>query len=171
MELQYEYRVGIGTDIHKLEPERTLKLGGVEIPFEMGLVGHSDGDVVLHAVIDAILGASGLGDIGTLFPSSDPQLKGIDSRELVLTVRELYRKHGWEIGNADLIIHAEQPRLEGYKGQIKRCVSGLLDVDFAHVNVKAKTHEGMGPVGMGRAIEATAVVLMRRRIKTGLGKP
>lgn len=168
MDLQYEYRVGIGTDVHKLAPELALKLGGVEIPFDMGLVGHSDGDVVLHAVIDAILGATGMGDIGTLFPSSDPELKGIDSRELVLTVRELYRKQGWELINADLIIHAEQPRLEPHKGQIKRCVSGLLDIDFANVNVKAKTHEGMGPVGMGRAIESTVVVLMRRRLKRTL---
>ena len=165
MEFQYDYRVGIGTDIHKLVPDLPLKLGGVEIPFEMGLLGHSDGDVVLHAVIDAILGATGLGDIGTLFPSSDPQLKGVDSRDLMLTVRELYRKQGWEIVNLDLIIHAERPRMEPHKGQIKRCVSGLLDVDFANVNVKAKTHEGMGPVGFGRAIETSAVVLMRRRIK------
>lgn len=168
MDVQYEYRVGIGTDIHRLAPNLTLKLGGVEVPFELGLVGHSDGDVVLHAVIDAILGASGLGDIGTLFPSSDPQLKGVDSRELVLTVRELYRRHGWEIVNLDLIIHAERPRLEPHKGQIKRCVSGLLDIDFAHVNVKAKTHEGLGPVGAVEAIESTVVVLMRRRLKRTL---
>ena len=168
IDVQYEYRVGIGTDIHKLVPERPLILGGVEIPFELGLLGHSDGDVVLHAVIDAVLGATGLGDIGTLFPSSDPELKDVDSRELVLTVRELYKRQGWEIVNADLVIHVEQPRMEPHKGQIKRSVSGLLDVDFANVSVKAKTNEGMGPVGFGRAIESTVVVLMRRRIKRTL---
>ena len=116
----------------------------------------------------AILGASGLGDIGTLFPSSDPELKGMDSREMVLTVRELYQKHGWELVNVDLIIHVERPRMEPHKGQIKRCVSGLLDIDFANVNVKAKTAEGMGPVGFGRAIESTVAVMMRRRLKRTL---
>ena len=165
MELRYEYRTGIGTDIHKLVEERKLRLGGIEVPFELGLLGHSDGDVVLHAVIDALLGAAGMGDIGMLFPDTDPQYKNVDSRDLVLLVREQLLREKWEIVNIDIIIHAEQPRLEKFKGQIKRCVSGLLDIDFANVNVKAKTNEGLGPVGFGKAIASTVSVLLQRKVK------
>ncbi|MHC5083009.1 MAG: 2-C-methyl-D-erythritol 2,4-cyclodiphosphate synthase [Planctomycetota bacterium] len=166
--LNYEYRTGIGTDVHRLVPERPLILGGVEIPFNLGLLAHSDGDVVLHAVIDAILGAISLGDIGTIFPDTDPQWKDVDSRELVLRVREKYKKDRWEVVNLDLIIHAERPKLGAFKGQMKRAIAGLIDTDFANVNVKAKTNEGLDAVGEGLAIAATASILMRRRIKRTL---
>jgi 2C-methyl-D-erythritol 2,4-cyclodiphosphate synthase len=141
--MQYEYRTGIGTDIHKLVSDRPLLLGGVQVPFELGLLGHSDGDVVLHAVIDAVLGAAALGDIGTLFPDTDPELKDVDSRQL----------------------HAQLPKLGPYKGQIKRRVAGLLETDFANVNIKAKTNEGLDAVGEGRAIACTTTVLLKRRLK------
>ena len=163
--VQYEYRTGIGTDIHKLVSDRPLLLGGVQVPFELGLLGHSDGDVVLHAVIDAVLGAAALGDIGTLFPDTDPQLKDIDSQQLVLQVRELVQEHHWEVVNLDVIVHAQSPKLGPYKGQIKRQIAGLLETDFANVNIKAKTNEGLDAVGEGRAIACTTTVLLQRRLK------
>ena len=166
--LQYEYRTGIGTDIHQLIAERPLMLGGIHVPFELGLLAHSDGDVVLHAVIDALLGATGLGDIGTLFPDTEPAWKGIESSELVLRTREQIKIHRWEVVNLDVTIHAEQPKLGAYKGQIKREIAGLLETDFANVNIKAKTNEGLDAVGEGRAIASTAMVLLRRRIKRTL---
>lgn len=163
--IQYEYRTGIGTDIHRLVPNRPLILGGVHIPFELGLLAHSDGDVVLHAVIDAMIGAAGLGDIGTLFPDTDPDLKDADSAELTGCTRELVKKQGWEVENLDVTIHAQQPNLSPTKGQIKRQVAGLLETDFANVNIKAKTNEGLDAVGEGRAIACTAAVLLKRRLK------
>jgi 2-C-methyl-D-erythritol 2,4-cyclodiphosphate synthase len=166
--LEYEYRTGIGTDIHRLVPDRALVLGGVTIPFELGLLGHSDGDAVLHAVIDAILGASGLGDIGTLFPDTDPALKDVDSRDLMMQVQQFYKRAGWEVVNVDIIIHAQVPKMGPYKGQIKRAIAGLVDADFANVNIKAKTNEGLDAVGRCEAIAATASVLLRRRLKRRL---
>ena len=166
--VEYEYRTGIGTDIHQLIANKPLMLGGVQIPFEYGLLAHSDGDVVLHAVIDAILGATGLGDIGTLFPDTDPEWKDADSRDLVLQVREFYRKYDWQVVNLDVIIHAEVPKLSPFKGQIKRAIAGLIDTDFSNVNIKAKTNEGLDAVGEGRAIASTAMVLLSRRVKRRL---
>jgi 2-C-methyl-D-erythritol 2,4-cyclodiphosphate synthase len=166
--LEYEYRTGIGTDIHRLVMGRPLILGGIVIPFELGLLGHSDGDAVLHAVIDAICGAAGLGDIGTLFPDTDPELKDIDSGNLVQQVQQLYKKGGWEIVNLDVIVHAQAPKLGPYKGQMKRAVAGLVDTDFANVNIKAKTNEGLDAVGRCEAIAATAMVLLRRRLRRRL---
>ena len=163
-----DYRIGIGTDIHRLAAGRKLMLGGVLISSEMGLVGHSDGDVALHAIIDALLGAAGMGDIGTLFPDTDPKYKDADSKGLVLDVREKLTDKRWEIVNVDLTIHAERPRLEKFKGQIKRCVADLLAIDFGSVNIKAKTNEGLGPVGEGQAIEATAIVLLHEKYKRTL---
>ena len=163
-----DYRVGIGTDIHRLAAGRKLMLGGVLISSEMGLLGHSDGDVALHAIIDALLGAAGMGDIGTLFPDTDPKYKDADSKGLVLDVREKLTEKRWEIVNVDLTIHAERPRLEKFKGQIKRCVADLLGIDFGAVNIKAKTSEGLGPVGEGQAIEATAIVLLHEKYKRTL---
>jgi 2-C-methyl-D-erythritol 2,4-cyclodiphosphate synthase len=163
--LQYEYRTGIGTDIHRLVPDRPLIMGGVEIPYELGLLGHSDGDVVLHAVMDAVLGATGQGDIGMLFPDTDVQWEDADSRDLTLRVREKFKKDRWEVVNVDVIVHAQSPKLEPYKGQMKRAVAGLLDTDFANVNIKAKTNEGLDAVGQGKAIASTVSVLLRRRVK------
>ena len=165
IDVQYEFRTGIGTDIHRLVPDRPLMLGGVRIPYELGLAGHSDADAVLHAVTDALLGAAGLGDIGTFFPDTDPQWQDADSAELTQRIREQLIKHRWEVVNADIIVHAEQPKLAPYKGQIRRSVAGLIDTDFANVNVKANTDEGLNAVGQRLAIAVTAIVLQRRRIK------
>ncbi len=143
-------------------------LGGVLVPSEEGLLGHSDGDVALHAIIDALLGAAGMGDIGTLFPDTDPKYKDADSKGLVLDVRQRLTDKRWEIVNVDLIIHAERPRLEKYKGQIKRCVADLLGIDFGAVNIKAKTNEGLDTVGEGLAIAATAIVLLHEKYKRTL---
>jgi len=162
---EHDYRTGLGTDIHRLVEGRRLMLGGVYIPFPAGLAGHSDGDVALHAVIDALLGAAGMGDIGTLFPDTDQRWKDADSKEMLFIVKEKLEKAKWEVVNVDLTIHTEQPRLFQAKGQIKRCIAGLLGMDFAAVNVKAKTNEGLGEVGSGQAMAATAVVLLKRRAR------
>jgi 2-C-methyl-D-erythritol 2,4-cyclodiphosphate synthase len=167
-ENEADYRIGIGTDIHKLVENRKLMLCGIYIPFPYGLLGHSDGDVGLHAVIDALLGASGLGDIGTLFPDTDDKWKNADSKELLLTVKDKLEEKRWEVINIDLIIHTEMPRLGPYKGQMKRVVAGLLGIDFAALNVKAKTNEGLGDIGAGQAIAATATALLRKKKRRGL---
>ncbi|MDD5458312.1 MAG: 2-C-methyl-D-erythritol 2,4-cyclodiphosphate synthase [Phycisphaerae bacterium] len=164
----HEYRTGIGTDIHRLVPGRRLMLGGLHVPFGAGLAGHSDGDVVLHAVMDAMLGAATMGDIGELFPDTDPEFKDADSKELTIAVKELLEEKRWLIVNVDIIIHAEQPHLKSVKPQIKRCIASLLGVDFMAVNVKAKTNEGLGEVGTGQAIAATAMVLLKRKYKRTL---
>jgi 2-C-methyl-D-erythritol 2,4-cyclodiphosphate synthase len=158
-----EYRSGIGTDIHRVVDGRKLMLGGVYVPYPAGLAGHSDGDVALHAVIDALLGASGMGDIGALFPDTEDRWKNADSKELLFIVRDRLEEKKWEVVNVDLTIHAEEPRLEPVKGQIKRCIAGLLGIDFTSVNVKAKTNEGIGEIGAGHAIAATAITLLRKK--------
>ena len=167
-EREYEYRTGIGTDIHRVVSERKLMLGGVYVPFPAGLAGHSDGDVVLHAVIDALLGAAGMGDIGGLFPDTDAKWKDADSKELLFIVKEQLEDKKWDVVNIDVVIHTEQPKLEPVKGQIKRCIAGLLGIDFTSVNVKAKTNEGLGEIGAGEAMAATAIVLLSKRKKRTL---
>ena len=158
-----DYRVGIGTDIHRVVADKRLMLGGVYIPYPAGLAGHSDGDVALHAIVDALLGAAGMGDIGTLFPDTDPQWKDADSKLFVYSVKEHLDQKQWEVVNVDLTIHAEAPRLGPVKGQIRRCIAGLLGMDFASVNVKAKTNEGLGEIGAGEAMAATATALLRKK--------
>jgi 2-C-methyl-D-erythritol 2,4-cyclodiphosphate synthase len=158
-----EYRVGIGTDIHRLVEGRRLMVGGVYIPYPAGLLGHSDGDVALHAIVDALLGAAGLGDIGALFPDTDPRWKNADSKVFLYSVKEQLEKKQWEVVNVDLTIHAEAPKLGPLKGQIKRCIAGLLGIDFTAVNVKAKTNEGLGEIGAGDAMSATAIALLRKK--------
>jgi 2-C-methyl-D-erythritol 2,4-cyclodiphosphate synthase len=157
------YRVGIGTDIHRIVEGRKLMLCGVYVPYPAGLAGHSDGDVGLHAVIDALLGATGMGDIGTLFPDTDPAYKDADSKELLFTVKERLEEKKWEVVNVDLTIHTEEPKLGPFKGQMKRCIAGLLGIDFNAVNVKAKTNEGLGEIGAGEAMAATATALLRKK--------
>ncbi|RKY25396.1 MAG: 2-C-methyl-D-erythritol 2,4-cyclodiphosphate synthase [Planctomycetota bacterium] len=147
---------------------RKLMLGGVYVEYPAGLAGHSDGDVALHAVIDALLGAAGMSDIGTLFPDTDSRWKDADSKELLVIVKEQLEEKRWVIVNVDLIIHAEQPRLELVKGQIKRCIAGLLGIDFTAMNIKAKTNEGLGEIGAGEAIAATATALIKRKYKRTL---
>ena len=163
-----DYRVGIGTDIHRIVEDKRLMLGGVYIPYPAGLLGHSDGDVALHALIDALLGAAGMGDIGSLFPDTDPQWKNADSKEFLYAVKELLKQKQWEVVNVDLTIHTEAPKLGPVKGQIRRCVAGLLGIDFANTNVKAKTNEGLGEIGAGEAMAATAIALLRKKPKRTL---
>jgi len=157
-----DMRVGHGYDIHRLVPSRPLMLGGVEIESEVGLLGHSDGDAVLHALTDALLGAAGLGDIGEHFPDTDPQFAGASSDRFLTRARQLLAADGYRIVNADLTIIAERPRLGPVKVEIRRNVAALLEVSEDRVAVKARTREGLGAVGRGEAIETHAVVLIER---------
>lgn len=156
------FRVGLGHDIHRLEAGRPLILGGVRLEFERGLAGHSDADVLLHAVTDALLGAAGLGDIGQWFPDTDPQWKGADSADLLRQTVESVRKRSWRIVNLDCTIFAERPKLAPHKPLIQKRVAELLDIPLEAVNVKAKTSERVGPIGREEAIGADAVVLLAR---------
>jgi len=153
-----QMRVGIGYDIHRLVSDRPLILGGVRIEHERGLLGHSDGDAVLHAVIDAMLGAAAMGDIGELFPDTDPAYRNADSKMLLANVVDRVGSAGFRPGNVDLVIHAERPNLSPHKNAIAKAVAELLGLPVERVNVKAKTNEGLGPVGERAAIACTAVV-------------
>ena len=156
------YRTGLGYDLHRLVPHRPLILGGVPIPSELGLLGHSDADVVLHAVTDALLGAAGLGDIGEFFPDTDPQFKDADSRELLKVALGHVQKAGFRVGNVDIVIHAERPKLGPHKASIRASIADLLDVEAGCVGVKATTNEGLDAVGRGLAIACYAVALVVR---------
>ena len=153
-------RVGLGHDTHRLEPGRQLILGGVLIDFDRGLSGHSDADVLLHAVTDALLGAAGLGDIGEWFPNNDPQWADANSAVFVSRAAEEVRARGWRIVNVDCTLFAERPKLTPYKRQMKERLAELLAVSAADVNVKAKTGEKVGPIGREEAITADAIVLL-----------
>lgn len=155
-------RVGIGHDTHRLIEGRPLILAGVTIPFPRGLAGHSDADVVLHAVTDALLGAAGLGDIGEHFPDTDPAWKDADSGRMLVDVVALLADRGWRVVNCDLTIHAQAPKLLTFKAQMRSSLSRLLDIPAANVNLKAKTGEHVGPVGRGEAISCEAVALIDR---------
>ena len=155
-------RVGLGHDLHRLEPGRLLILGGVLIEYDRGLMGHSDADVVLHAVADALLGAAALGDIGEHFPDTDPRHKDLDSGRLLSEVMDLISRGGWQVMNCDLTIHAQAPKLVPYKERIRQNVARLLLIEPGDMNVKAKTGELVGPVGRGEAIACDAVVLIER---------
>ncbi len=154
-------RVGIGYDIHRLVEGRRLVLGGVEIDHPLGLLGHSDGDAVLHAVTDALLGAAGLPDIGDLFPDTDPAYENSDSRALLRTAVQRVVQAGYRANNIDLIVHAEQPKLSPYKHLMAESIAALVGLDPGAVSVKAKTNEGLGPLGHveGIACTATATVV------------
>ncbi len=153
-------RVGLGYDIHRLVAGRDLLLGGVKIPFDRGLLGHSDADAVLHALTDAILGALALGDIGEFFPDTDPKWKGADSGRLLTAVVAMMRDRGWGIVNLDLNILTEVPKLKPYKLAIRENVAALLECPIDRVGLKAKTREGLDAVGRQEAIEVHCVVLL-----------
>ncbi|MEN9779094.1 MAG: hypothetical protein RL087_845 [Pseudomonadota bacterium] len=157
-----DIRVGEGWDVHALVPGRPLVLGGVTIPFDRGLLGHSDADALLHAITDALLGAAGLGDIGRHFPDTDERFRGADSSKLLAEAARRVRDQGWQIGNVDSTVIAQAPRLAPHIEAMRAGVAQALGVDAARVNVKAKTAEKLGPVGQGQAIEARAVVLISR---------
>ena len=153
-------RVGIGHDTHRLGEGRPLILGGVRIEHPRGLVGHSDADVVLHAVADALLGAAALGDIGEHFPDNDPRWLGLDSGRLLSEVVAMVASAGWRPVNCDLIVHAQEPKLGAHKPAIRASVARFLQLDVDAVNVKAKTGEYVGPIGRAEAIACEAVVLV-----------
>ncbi|MBL8879250.1 MAG: 2-C-methyl-D-erythritol 2,4-cyclodiphosphate synthase [Phycisphaerales bacterium] len=157
-----QFRVGIGHDIHRLGASRPLILGGVGVPSDSGLHGHSDADVVLHAVCDALLGAAGMGDIGELFPDSDPQWKNMPSRIFVREVLGRIRLNGWRVENVDVMVHAERPKLGPRKQEMRAAIAQLLEIDAECVGVKAGTNEGQDAVGRGEAIACSAVALLRR---------
>ncbi len=155
-------RIGEGWDVHALVPGRKLILGGVEIAHTAGLLGHSDADVLLHAITDAVLGAAGLGDIGRHFPDTDPQFKGADSSVLLAEAMRRVRAQGWELVNIDSTIVAQAPKLAPHMAAIEAGVARALGVQTDQVNVKAKTAEKLGPVGQGQSMEARAVALLRK---------
>lgn len=156
-------RVGMGFDVHRLVEGRDLWLGGVKIPYHLGLLGHSDADVLIHALCDALLGAACLRDIGYHFPDNDPQYKGIDSRRLLEQVMNLLHQHGYEFGNADVTVCAEQPKLNPYipamQAELARCIGCTADC----VSIKATTTERLGYTGRGEGIAAYAVVLIEKK--------
>jgi 2-C-methyl-D-erythritol 2,4-cyclodiphosphate synthase len=153
-------RIGEGWDIHALVPGRKLVIGGVEIPFERGLLGHSDADVLLHAITDAVLGAAGLGDIGRHFPDTDEHFKGADSLVLLVEAVRRVRERGFQVGNIDSTVIAQAPKLAPHIDAMRNRIAEALDLSPGQVNVKAKTAEKLGPVGQGLAIEARAIVLL-----------
>ena len=155
-------RIGEGWDVHALVPGRKLILGGVEIAHSAGLLGHSDADVLLHAITDAVLGAAGLGDIGRHFPDTDAQFKGANSSVLLQEAMRRVREKGWELVNVDSTIVAQAPKLAPHMAAINAGVAQALGVGLDQVNVKAKTAEKLGPVGMGQSIEARAVALLHK---------
>jgi 2-C-methyl-D-erythritol 2,4-cyclodiphosphate synthase len=155
-----QFRIGEGWDIHALVEGRKLMLGGIEIAFHKGLLGHSDADALLHAITDALLGAAALGDIGTLFPDTDVQFKGADSAVLLAAAAAQVRAQGYEVSNVDCTVIAQAPKLAPYKQTMRVRIAHILDISVEQVNVKAKTAEKMGPVGEGQAMEARAVALL-----------
>lgn len=153
-------RIGTGYDVHRLVPGRELILGGVKIEYERGLLGHSDADVLLHAIMDAILGAAALGDIGKHFPDTDSTYKGISSIRLLEHVRELIKKEGLRVGNVDATIIAQKPKMRPYIETMRKNIADALAVDISRINVKATTEEGLGFTGMGEGISSQAVCLL-----------
>lgn len=152
-----QFRIGCGYDVHKLGEERKLILCGVEVPYEKGLLGHSDADVALHALMDALLGAAAMGDIGKHFPDTDERFKGTDSMQLTLHVKKLLQEEGWQVNNVDVTIIAQRPKLAGYIAKMRANVAKVLDVAESVVNIKATTTEKLGFTGRGEGIAAEAV--------------
>ena len=153
-------RIGMGYDVHRLVPGRDLILGGVTMDYEMGLLGHSDADVLLHAIMDALLGAAALGDIGKHFPDTDSAYKGVSSIQLMEHVRELIHRGGFSVENVDATIIAQRPKMRPYIDQMRENIARTLDVELSRINVKATTEEGLGFTGTGEGISAQAVCLL-----------
>lgn len=154
-------RIGHGYDVHKLVEERALILGGVDIPYEKGLLGHSDADVLTHAVMDALLGAAGMGDIGVHFPDTDPRFSGADSLKLLDHVMMLLKEAGWSVGNVDATILAQKPKLAPYIPQMRQNLADHMFTTVSQVNVKATTEEKLGFTGAGQGMAAHAVCLLK----------
>ena len=158
-------RIGHGYDVHRLKEGRSLILGGVDIPFEQGLDGHSDADVLVHAVMDAMLGALALGDIGKHFPDTDPAYKGADSIELLRQVGRIIASHGYRVGNIDSTVCAQRPKLAPFIDKMRENIAHALEIDISQVSVKATTEEKLGFTGEGLGMSATAVCLLERADK------
>ena len=154
------FRIGQGWDVHALVPGRQLVIGGVHIPYALGLLGHSDADVLLHAIIDALLGAMALGDIGKHFPDTDVQWKNADSKKLLLQVREEMRSRQWQTVNIDATVIAEAPKLSSHIPKMCKQIASILGLDISQVNIKGKTHEKVDALGENRAIACNVVVLL-----------
>ena len=160
MKMNDSTRIGIGYDIHRLVEGRKLILGGIPIPFEKGLLGHSDSDVLTHAICDALLGAAALGDIGAHFPDRDPRWAGASSLEFLVRVVELVTERGYRVANIDATVMAERPKLMPYAQAIRQSLASVLLIDVDQINIKAKTNEGLESVGRGEAMAAHAVALL-----------
>lgn len=160
--MDLQYRVGNGYDIHRLTEGRKLILGGIEIPYSLGLLGHSDADVLTHAIMDAMLGALSLGDIGKHFPPSDMKYKDINSLELLKHVSDLIKRENYVINNIDTIIQAEKPKLLSYISDMQEKLAQVLDIKPTQLSIKATTMEGLGPIGEGKAIASIATVLLEK---------
>ncbi len=156
-------RVGIGYDLHRLRPGGPLRIGGIDVPHDHQSVGHSDGDALLHAVVDALLGAAALGDIGQMFPDTDPENRGRDSAEMLAAALEAVSALGWEIVNIDCIIFAQRPKLLTHRLGIRQRLADVLGIDLERVGLQAKTGEGIGPIGREKAIAAQCVALLENR--------
>lgn len=163
------YRIGQGYDIHRLVEGRRLILAGIEIPFELGLMGHSDADIVAHAICDALLGAAALGDIGRHFPDNDPRYAGTDSMIFLERAKELLVERGYQIANIDITVHAERPKLARYREQMREKLATVLGIELSQVSIKAKTNEGLDSVGRGEAMAATAVALIYTQESSSTG--
>ena len=157
-----QIRIGEGYDVHALVPGRKLIIGGVTIPYHLGLLGHSDADVLLHAITDALLGAAGLGDIGQHFPDTDARFEGADSGELLQQARQSVQARGWAVVNVDCTVIAQAPKLAPHRDAIRQSIATLLAVELEQINVKGKTTERLGFVGRGEGIAASAVCLLQR---------
>ncbi len=153
-------RIGQGYDVHRLVEDRKLILGGVEIPYEKGLLGHSDADVLVHAIMDALLGAAALGDIGKLFPDTDPVYEGVSSIQLLKNVGELLDKKGFVIENIDATVIAQRPKLAPYRDEMRMHISEALHIDISQISIKATTEEGLGFTGSGEGISSSAITLL-----------
>lgn len=160
MDNQLKFRVGTGYDIHRLGPNRPLILAGVEIPFELGLIGHSDADAVTHAICDALLGAAALGDIGQHFPDNDPAFAGFPSLKFLEKINQLLAQHNYKISNIDVTVCAERPKLRNFKQSMREKLAETLNIDVSQVSIKGKTNEGLDSVGRGEAIAVSAVALI-----------
>ncbi len=159
-----QLRIGLGYDVHRVGDDRRLMIGGVEIPWDRGLIGHSDADVLLHALTDALLGAAALGDIGQMFPNTDPSNKNRASCEMLAIAIARVRDTGWEIVNIDCVLIAQQPKLAPHVDSIRRRIATILEITPAQVGLKGKTGEHVGPVGRGEAIEAHATALLHKPV-------
>lgn len=158
------YRIGHSIDIHRLVKDRKLILGGIEIPYELGLLGHSDADALLHAVTESIIGALALGDIGKFFPDNDPKYKNIDSKILTSEIVNIMEEKGYEVNNLDCLLIMEKPKMRPYIDSIRESIAKLLHTDINNINVKATTNEKLGEIGKGEAIQAHAIIMLRKKV-------